>query len=72
MLQQRPLERASRTPGSSLLLPAGGGDGGRRGHVYGGIPGLKTRTLPGAATLSPTMALFSKEGGPAHLPQVCA
>lgn len=62
---------APRTPGSSLLAGVGVGWG-RRGRARWGIPGLGTWTLPGAATLPPTLALLSKEGGPAHLPQVCA
>lgn len=45
--------------------------GAHRGRLRWGIRGLETRTLQGTSTLSASLALFSKEGGPAHLPQVC-
>lgn len=57
---------------ASSSLPAwGGGWGGHRGRLRWGNLGLETRTLPETSTLSPSLALFSKEGGRAHLPQVC-
>lgn len=49
----------------------GGGRGEHRGRLRWGIRGPETRTLLGTSTLSVSLALFSKEGGPAHLPQVC-
>lgn len=64
--------RPGRQAPASSSSPRAAGVGGVENAYGGGIPGLGTRTLSGAATLSLTQALFSKEGGPAHLPQVCA